>query len=127
MRLRRAFTLVELLVVIGIIAVLIAILLPALQSAREQANQMIVKAKADAKAVADELRSRNAQELAEMKTRATQEIEMAKSQAINAIYAEAAGLASTIAGKILQREINSSDQQRLVDDSLQELARSGRN
>ena len=39
MKRRRAFTLIELLIVIAIIAVLIALLLPAIQSAREQARR----------------------------------------------------------------------------------------
>lgn len=97
-----------------------------LAKAREEANAMINKAKADAKATGEELRARSAAELAEMKLRASKDIEAAKQAAISAIYAEAASLGVSIAGKILHREINARDQQHLVDASLQELVKTGR-
>jgi F-type H+-transporting ATPase subunit b len=98
-----------------------------LSSAREEANKMIAQARADAKAAGDELRSRNEAELVELKARATKDIETARQAAVNSLYAEASNLAVQMAGKILQREINAGDQQRLVDDSLRELANAGRN
>jgi F-type H+-transporting ATPase subunit b len=87
---------------------------------------MISQAKSDAKAVAEELRTKNQAEISEMKQRATREIESAKQAAISAIYNEASGLAVNIASRILKREITEQDQRGLVDDSLRELAGAGR-
>lgn len=92
-----------------------------LASARDEANQMIARAKIGAQAAAQELRSRNEAELAELKQRAAREIESAKRSAISELHAEAATLAADIASKILQREISAEDQQQLIDDSLREL------
>lgn len=93
-----------------------------LADAKKEAAEMIAKARADATAVANDLRSRNETELTEMKQRATRDIEAAKRAAITELHAEAATLAASIAGKILQREITSDDQDRLVQESLQKLA-----
>ncbi len=93
-----------------------------LASARQEANELIAHARADAKAVAKELRDRNEVELGEMKQRATRDLQSAKRAAITELHAEAATLATEIAGKILKREISAADQQRLVDESLAELA-----
>lgn len=93
-----------------------------LASARKEANDLIAQARADAKAVAKELRDRNEAELGEMKQRATRDLETAKRAAITELHAEAASLAAEIAARILKREISAEDQQRLVDESLGELA-----
>lgn len=93
-----------------------------LAGAREEANEMISKAKTDAKAVAEQLRTRNEAEMAVMRDRAGREIENAKRAALAELHGEAANLAAEIAGKILQREISTEDQQRLIDESLRELA-----
>ena len=97
-----------------------------LASAREEANAMIVKAKADAKAAGEQLRERNEAHLVEMKLRATRDIDSAKAAAIGELHTQATMLAADIAGKILAREITAEDQQRLINESLDELGTASR-
>lgn len=97
-----------------------------LASAREEANAMIVKAKADAKAAGEQLRARNEADLVEMKLRATRDIDSAKAAAIGELHTQAAMLAADIAAKILSRELTAQDQQRLINESLDELGAASR-
>lgn len=92
-----------------------------LARAREESSQMINDARAQAKQLAEELRAKNEQELADRMARANADIEAAKSAAVSELHAEAANLATMIAGKILKREINAADEKQLVDESLAEL------
>ncbi len=97
-----------------------------LQQARQEAAKVIAQARADAQALSNELRTRNEAELGEMKQRAMREIQAAQSSAVSELHAEAANLAAMMARKILGREVNSGDQQKLVEESLRELATSRR-
>ncbi len=92
-----------------------------LASARQEANDLIAQARADAQAVAKDLRDRNEAQLVEMKQRATRDLESAKRAAITELHAHAASLAADVATRILKREISAEDQQRLVDESLGEM------
>ena len=60
-------------------------------------------------------------ELNAMRERAVKEIQQAKQAAVAELYTDATNLATMVAGKILKREINSQDQQRLVEESLGQL------
>jgi F-type H+-transporting ATPase subunit b len=90
--------------------------------ARDEAGRLVAQAKADAQRLADELRARSEAELQDRLQRATAEIEGAKRAAVSEIHSRAAELATTVASKILQRQISDGDQQRLVEESLRELA-----
>ena len=93
-----------------------------LANAREEAANMIKQARADAQRVADELKAKNDQELAEKVARANADIEAARKAAVAELQAQSAALAVEVASKILRRQVNDQDNQRLVQESLRELA-----
>lgn len=98
-----------------------------LAEARAEAQKMIDDTKAQQATLAADLRAKSEAELADLKDRARRDIESAKRAAISEVYAQASILASTVAGKILEREVSSDDQQRLVEEALRELAPAGDN
>jgi F-type H+-transporting ATPase subunit b len=93
-----------------------------LQQARAEAARMLEQTKAQQGALAAELKAKADAELSAMRERAMKDIETAKRAAVNEIYAEAANLSTTIASKILRREIRAEDQRGLVEESLNQLA-----
>jgi F-type H+-transporting ATPase subunit b len=75
-----------------------------LNAAQEKVRQMINQATADGERVATNIRTHAQQEAEEIKERANRDIETAKNNAISEIYEQAAGLATSVAEKILEDE-----------------------
>jgi F-type H+-transporting ATPase subunit b len=93
-----------------------------LAEARAEAQKMLDTARAQQLALAAENKVKAEADLAQLRERATRDIETAKRAALSEIYEESARLATSIASKILQREVTAGDQSRLVEESLRELA-----
>ncbi len=92
-----------------------------LAQARAESQKMLEQAKVDQQKLAVELRAKTDQEIGELRGKAMRDIEAARKSAVSEIYAEAASLATSVASKILERELSASDQQRLVEETLAEL------
>ena len=58
---------------------------------------------------------------AQIKSKASADIEMEKKKAINDAKNEISGLAMAIAGKVVERELNTADQADLIDRFINEL------
>ena len=97
-----------------------------LATAEARVREMMNNAMAEGEKLASSIRMRAQQEAEETKNRATKEIDAARKQALADIYAQAAELSTSIAEKILRRNINAADQQQLVRESLEQLQSVGR-
>jgi F-type H+-transporting ATPase subunit b len=94
-----------------------------LAEARTNAQKMIDQAKAQMNAQVAEMRARAEGEVASMKAKAMTDIEAAKKQALADIYNHSSALATQVAGKILQREVNGGDNARFMDEALAGMGR----
>jgi F-type H+-transporting ATPase subunit b len=90
---------------------------------QRQASQQLAQAKADAQKLAETIRAQAEAESAALKERTLREIDAAKQQALTEINTHAAELGTAVARKILQRDVSVTDQARLVEASLAELAK----
>ena len=92
-----------------------------MKEARAKADDILMNAQRSATARSEEIISQAQQQAAQIKSKASSDIEMEKKKAINDAKNEISGLAMAIAGKVVQRELNSADQAGLIDRFIEEL------
>lgn len=89
--------------------------------AQEQIAHMLDQARRDAQQLIDDMRTKATADIQTDRQRLRREIELARDQALQDIWAQAAQLATLISTKALKRAINVDDHRRLVDEALAEL------
>ena len=98
-----------------------------LVGAKDEANEIIDRAKGEAESLRVRLEQQAREESDAMLERAKREIDIAKQSAVKELYSTSAELATDIAGKILHRELNSHDHDRMIKESIDELDNLDRN
>ena len=92
-----------------------------MKEAKEKAEDILLNAQKTATLRSEEIISQAQQAAAQIKSKASSDIEMEKKKAINDAKNEISGLAMAIAGKVVERELNTDDQSALIDRFINEL------
>jgi F-type H+-transporting ATPase subunit b len=92
-----------------------------LQSARSEATAIVDEGRRDAEEVKRKILEEGQREATAALDRAKREISIAKESAIKEIYGVAAALATGAAAKIVKKELNAKDHERLIADSIAEM------
>ena len=88
---------------------------------KAKADDILMNAQRSANARSEEIISQAQATAAQIKSKASADIEMEKKKAINDAKNEISGLAMAIAGKVVERELNTADQADLIDRFIEEL------
>ena len=88
---------------------------------KAKADDLLMNAQRTANARSEEIISQAQAAAAQIKSKASADIEMEKKKAINDAKNEISGLAMAIAGKVVERELNTADQADLIDRFIEEL------
>ena len=92
-----------------------------MRQAKTKADDMILSAQKTAAQRSEEIISQAQKQAAQIKTKAASDIEMEKKKAINEAKDEISELAMAIAGKVVARELSSTDQDGMIDRFIEEL------
>jgi F-type H+-transporting ATPase subunit b len=92
-----------------------------LVGARQEATAIVDEARRDAETVKRRVIAEAQEEKAKELERAKREILIAKETAVKELYAQAAKLSTDLASKVLRREVNAEDHERLIRDSIASL------
>jgi F-type H+-transporting ATPase subunit b len=92
-----------------------------LADANQQIPRLMDEARRDAARLKEEMRTDAAKEITEERQRLRREIEVAKDQAVQEIWNQAANLATTISARAIGRSLGADDHRRLVDEALSEI------
>jgi F-type H+-transporting ATPase subunit b len=92
-----------------------------LAEAHAEARKLLDQTRADADQLRAKLKAETEAEMVKLRDQASADIDRARQAALQDLYAHSAELATAVAAKILQRQIDEADTQRLVDQSLEEL------
>ena len=91
------------------------------RKARAEAEAIIASSRADAERLREEMRQKARSEADAIVKNAERQIQLETARAVQQIRAEAVDLSLQIASKILQRNLSKEDNERLIEDTLQQV------
>ena len=92
-----------------------------MQEAKAQANEIMDRAQKTATARGEEIIRQASEEAAQLKQKAANEIAMEKKKALNDAKDEISGVAMAIAEKVVERQLDSSDHDKLINQFIEKL------